>query len=117
MNENGINAQRLHCPNIDGAQSGPVKVSYFDPRTGKPCAKKPRPLGKFCQIPVRRMSCGTLIVAPNRRGRPVLVDGLRYESIAAAARANGIDKNQLGLMMNKGVREIDGRIFEFVKEA
>ena len=27
-----------------GAVSGPVRVSYFDPRTGEPCATKPEPL-------------------------------------------------------------------------
>lgn len=27
-----------------GAVSGEVRVSYFDPRTGKPCKRKPKPL-------------------------------------------------------------------------
>lgn len=50
----------------------PVRVSYFDPRTGKPCDSKPEPLGEHDQQP----GWSVLAAEPKpggRRGRGIVV--------------------------------------------
>lgn len=93
-----------------GATSGPVRVSYFDPRTGEPCATKPEPLHRPAdREEAKRKACGCVVVRANRRGKPVLVDGVRYETIAAAARSIGVDKTSLGAAIRSGAVEYGGR--------
>ena len=85
--------------------SGPVRVSYFDPLTGEPCDQKPVPRSK--QLAARGKP------APKRakkdwkwkahRRRRCMVDGVEYESIAAAARAVGINNNSLGKALRDGL--------------
>lgn len=69
-----------------GAVSGPVRVSYFDPRTGEPCDTKPEPLGEHDQAKRSRERAGYReSLERGWKRRAVLVDGVEYESIAAAA--------------------------------
>lgn len=85
--------------------SGPVRVRYFDPLTGDPCEEKPVPRSK--QLAARGKA------APKRekadwkwkaRGhRRCIVDGVEYESIAAAARAVGVNNNSLGRALRDGL--------------
>lgn len=85
--------------------SGPVRVRYFDPLTGEPCDQKPVPRSK------QLAACGK--AAPKRakkewrwhtRGhKRCMVDGVEYESIAAAARAADINKNSLGRALRDGL--------------
>lgn len=85
--------------------SGPVRVRYFDPLTGEPCEEKPVPRSK--QLAARGKA------APKRakkdwkwkaRGhRRCIVDGVEYESIAAAARAVGVNNNSLGRALRDGL--------------
>lgn len=84
--------------------SGPVRVRYFDPLTGEPCDQKPVPRSK--QLAARGKA------APKRAKkdwrwkahghRRCVVDEVEYESIAAAARAVGINKNSLGSALRDG---------------
>lgn len=84
-----------------GAVSGPVRVSYFDPRTGEPCDEKPEPLHTQAdREEAKRKACGCVVVRANRRGKAVRVDGVRYDSVAAAARSIGVNRS----WMNKALR-------------
>lgn len=85
--------------------SGPVRVRYFDPLTGEPCDQKPMPRSK--QLAARGKA------APKRAKkdwrwkahghRRCVVDEVEYESIAAAARAVGINNNSLGKALRDGL--------------
>lgn len=84
-----------------GATSGPVRVSYFDPRTGEPPPTKCEPLHTQAdREEAKRAACGCVVVRANRRGKPVRVDGVRYDSVAAAARSIGVNRS----WMNKALR-------------
>lgn len=99
---------------IDGAMSGPVKVSYFDPRTGKPCAKKPRPLHSSEERAAIRAAAEAAAKArAGRPVRPVVVDGVVHESIAAAARSMGASPSTLGAALRKGASEYSGHEVSF----
>lgn len=84
---------------------GPVRVRYFDPLTGEPREEKPVPRSK--QLAARGKA------APKRakkdwkrktRGhRRCIVDEVEYESIAAAARAVGVNNNSLGRALRDGL--------------
>lgn len=71
--------------------SGPVRVRYFDPLTGEPCEDKPVPRSKKDW---RWKAHGH---------RRCVVDDVEYESIAAAARAVGINNNSLGRALRDGL--------------
>lgn len=117
-----------------GACSGPVRVSYFDPRTGEPCETKPEPLrsDKPCgkrhaalereaeraravaeareiseRMMARRKGGGS---KGGRRGgrRAVLVDGLRYESVKLAAEAAGCRYQYLCTVLSGGGAVVKG---------
>lgn len=109
--------QRVVLDAHSGAVSGPVRVSYFDPRTGEPCATKPEPLHRPAdREEAKRKACGCVVVRANRRGKPVLVDGARYETIAAAARSIGVDKTSLGAALRSGAVEYGGRAVRYADE-
>lgn len=85
--------------------SGPVRVRYFDPLTGDPCEEKPVPRSK--QLAAR----GKAVRARAKKDwkwkarghRRCIVDGVEYESIAAAARAVGVNSNSLGRALRDGL--------------
>ncbi len=79
-----------------GAVSGEVRVSYFDPRTGKPCKKKPKPLH-----PERHDKPKPKTVW-RRTPRAVFVDGERYPSIGKAARFIGVAPTTLEKALKSG---------------
>lgn len=93
----GVFGGRLGCESASPG-SGPVRVRYFDPLTGEPCDQKPVPRSK--QLAARGKA------APKRAKkdwrwkahghRRCVVDEVEYESIAAAARAVGVNNNSLG---------------------
>lgn len=95
--------------------SGPVRVRYFDPLTGDPCEEKPVPRSK--QLAARGKA------APKRakkdwkwkaRGhRRCIVDGVEYESIAAAARAVGVNNNSLGRALRDGLAVYRGHFIRW----
>ena len=85
-----------------GAVSGPVRVSYFDPRTGEPCATKPEPLHGDQERRGREREGYRESLERGRKKRAVVVDGVLYESISAAAGAIGCDKGGLGAKLRAG---------------
>lgn len=119
-----------------GACSGPVKVSYFDPETGKPCASKPKPLGRREQRGGEQKKSGgtrethsersTATARPRRRARgsrykpkrnelggranakPVYVDGKLYLSVREAAEAVGGNTANLATALRKGAAKYKG---------
>lgn len=85
--------------------SGPVRVRYFDPLTGEPCAEKPMPrskqlAGRGKPVPKRAKKDWKWKAHGHKR---CMVDGVGYESIAAAARAADINKNSLGRALRDGL--------------
>ena len=95
--------------------SGPVRVRYFDPLTGEPCEEKPVPRSK--QLAARGKA------APKRAKKDwkwkahgykrCMVDGVGYESIAAAARAVGINNNSLGRALRDGLAVYRGHFIRW----
>lgn len=93
-----------------GAVSGPVRVSYFDPRTGEPCDERPEPLSRRAQAVRSREIAGyEASLERGRKKRPCTVDGVRYESIAAASRATRLDRCGLGAALKEDRGEYKGR--------
>lgn len=95
--------------------SGPVRVRYFDPLMGEPCEEKPVPRSK--QLAARGKA------APKRAKkdwrwkahghRRCVVDDVEYESIAAAARAVGINNNSLGRALRDGLAVYRGHFIRW----
>ena len=124
-----------------GATSGPVRVSYFDPRTGLPCDVKPEPLrsdkpcGKRHAALEREAERGMAVAEAReisermmarrkgggsrggRRGgrRAVLVDGLRYESVKLAAEAAGCSNRYLCTALRGGRTTVKGHAVEYAE--
>lgn len=86
-----------------GARSGEVRVSYFDPETGEPLAERKGAPRRPAEGVARRMPRG-----PGAPGRPVLVDGARYPSVSAAARAVGCAQPTLSEALRKGRKTCKG---------
>lgn len=85
--------------------SGPVRVRYFDPLTGEPCDQKPVPRSKQLAargkpVTVRAKKDWRWKAHGHRR---CIVDDVEYESIAAAARAVGVNNNSLGKALRDGL--------------
>ena len=85
--------------------SGPVRVRYFDPLTGEPCDQKPVPRSKQLAargkpVPVRAKKDWKWKAQGHRR---CIVDEVEYESIVAAARAVGVNRNSLGKALRDGL--------------
>lgn len=90
--------------------SGPVRVRYFDPLTGEPCDQKPVPRSKQLAargkpVPARAKKDWKWKAHGHRR---CVVDEVEYESIAAAARAVGVNSNSLGRALRDGLAVFRG---------
>ena len=113
--------------------SGPVRVSYFDPRTGEPCDEKPEPLKRKAarktprQLSEERAAAereGAEIAErmaarrakPRKRAesgrskKPVVVDGVRYASQAEASAATGIARSTLSRKSAQGAAVDSSRL-------
>lgn len=129
----------------------PVRVSYFDPRTGEPLDHKPEPLRRE----QRRETAEERNVAiaererderearaiseamrkraglkpdgarwPSRRAggrnggslRPVVVDGMLFPSVAAAAEEVGLSAQHLGTRLRGGPCTVKGRRAAFAED-
>ena len=96
-----------------GREPSPVKVSYFDPRTGLPCDEKPVPLhdrkGRGAGLgAVLRMS------SPHN-ARPTVVDGVRYASVSAAAKAVGCSAVTLRKYLRSGAASCRGHAVAYAE--
>lgn len=124
------------------AKSSPVRVSYFDPRTGEPCEEKPEPLTKAEKAKksraerdaerIKAEAEATEIMrnmeerknakrrksqqdSAKRWKRPVFVDGVLFESVKAASMEVGTSPEWLGLMLRNGVSECKGKSIKFAE--
>ena len=112
----------------DPPRPRPVRVSYFDPRTGEPCDSKPEPLRRVERKTLRQLDAereaalreGAEIAermerrkakksgrrakagSPGKAAKPVTVDGVRYASIAEASRATGAACSTLAKLAKGG---------------
>lgn len=100
-----------------GAVSGPVRVSYFDPRTGEPCDEKPEPLHGDQERRSREREGYRESLSRGWKRRAVVVDGGVYESINAAARAMRADKTSLGAALRSGATEFRGHSVRYADPA
>lgn len=122
-------------------RSSEVRVSYFDPVTGEPRATKPKPLDKKAEPKksayekyVQRRAAEdeaaeimrnmrnrkarkprTDAVRQGGRKRPVLVDGVRFESVTDAAAEIGTSDQYLGKVLLNGKSKIKGRSVSFAE--
>ena len=98
---------RAFCDHGSCARSGPVRVSYFDPATGEPTAHKVAPRRRKGN----RKQFAPGVVPPGSIA--VTVDGKAYESIADAARREGISPNTLRMARKMGWTRIGKRYVSF----
>lgn len=99
----GTMLDRLKSPPLaydacGGREPSPVRVSYFDPRTGLPCDEKPEPLRRD----------GVYFMGGSKNAKPVLVDGVRYASVTAAAKAVGCSAVTLRKYLRSGAASCRG---------
>lgn len=129
----------------------PVRVSYFDPRTGEPCDHRPEPLRREKrretaeernasiaererdEMEARAISDAMRKRAglkpdgarwPSRRAggrnggrpRPVVVDGMLFPSVAAAAEEVGLSAQHLGTRLRGGPCTVKGRRAAFAED-
>lgn len=95
--------------------SGPVRVRYFDPLTGEPCDQKPVPRSKQLAargkpVPARAKKDWRWKAHGHKR---CMVDGVEYESIAAAARAVDINSCSLGKALRDGLAVYRGHFIRW----
>lgn len=128
-----------------GAKSSEVRISYFDPLTGEPCESKPKPRPAKAQPTLtaldrdrikeaERKEAADIMKAmaerkksksepKSRKGvrvggraaRPVLVDGVRYETIGAAANVLGVSVQYAHKSISNGKTIIRGRTVAFAE--
>lgn len=95
--------------------SCPVRVRYFDPLTGEPCDQKPVPRSE--QLAARGKAAPKRAKKEWKRKahghRRCIVDEVEYESIAAAARAVGLNNNSLGKALRDGLAVYRGHLIRW----
>ena len=119
---------------------GKVRISYFDPVTGKPCNEKPEPLHvqrerrqtaaeRFEQHQRGVAEAAEIAANMKRRnakerrakgckgypGRAVLVDGELFKSVTAAAEEIGVHNSYLSKQLLAGAKQCHGRMIEFAE--
>ena len=124
------------------AKSSPIRISYFDPRTGEPCDTKPQPLTKaekskksnierynermraeaeaaeiMRNMEKRKNAKRSKPLQDNakKRKRLVLVDGALFGSIKAAAKEVGTTPEWLHHVLKNGVPKCKGREIRFAE--
>lgn len=98
---------RAFCDHGSCAASGPVRVSYFDPATGEPTAHKAAPRKRKAN----RKQFAPGVLPPGAIA--VTVDGKPYESIAEAARREGISPSTLRMARKMGWTRVGKRYVSF----
>ena len=133
----GTPAERHDWP----AEPRPVRVRYFDPRTGEPCDTKPEPLKSdrtgidvferdakrikdeeeaaaiMRNMKERKKAIQRERAKANGRKKAVLVDGKRFESMIAAAKEIGTTQAYICTVLKSGGGTIKGRSVQLAKEA
>lgn len=124
-------------PAAECRRSSDVRVRYFDPMTGEPCATKPKPLRKQKQQELtaeekyrqrkeaEREAAEIMENMRNRRRksswstwgrkRAVLVDGVLFESVTKAAEEVGTSATYLGKAISAGQEYVKGHRVAFAE--
>lgn len=137
-----ISAFRLGGPLVQTpcvGKCGEVRIGYFDPRTGEPCDTKPEPLRRTDAKPssyeaqIRRKAAeaeaaeiergmrernakrGRPYGEAHHRSRPVLVDGVVYPTVGAAALYLETPAQYLGSILRNGRRTFKGHSIGFAE--
>jgi len=130
----------MHEPPSETRGCSEVRISYFDPRTGEPCNEKPEPISihreegptaiehfeqrkkdvaeaaeiarsmKERNAKERKAKGGR-----GRAGRAVLVDGILFHSVTAAASEVGVDCGYLSKQLRAGAKLCHGRMVEYAE--
>ena len=105
--------ERLKSPSLaydsgGGRAPSPVRLSYFDPRTGEPCETKPEPLHGGGAAKRGTGLDAVLSMSRPHNARPTVVDGVRYASVCAAARAVGCTAQTLRKYLRGGAASCRG---------
>lgn len=132
----------LGAGNDRALPSSEVRVRYFDPRTGEPCERKPRPLGRdraaeriaardawaerdrayrsavdeAARVQAEAAARRSSQRRGGRRPRPVVVDGVAHPSVNAAARAIGCAPSHLSRKLNEGAVEHMGHSVRYEED-
>lgn len=134
--------EKMHEPPSVSRGCSEVRVSYFDPRTGKPCKEKPKPLRvqhEKGQTAIEHFEQRKKDVAEaaeiarnmkernakerkakggrSRAGKAVLVDGVLFKSVTEAASEVGVDCGYLSKQLRAGAKLCHGRMIEFAEVA
>lgn len=111
---------RLKSPSLaydsgGGRAPSPVRLSYFDPRTGEPCETKPEPLhgGGAAKRGIGLDAVFCMSRAAN--AKPALVDGVRYASVTAAAKAVGCTPQTLRKYLRSGAASCRGHAVAYAE--
>lgn len=112
--------ERLKPPSLaydsgSGACSGPVRLSYFDPRTGEPCDAKPEPLHGGGAAKRGIGLDAVLSMSRPHNARPTVVDGVRYASVRAAAKAVGCSAVTLRKYLRGGAASCRGHAVAYAE--
>lgn len=114
----GAAMQREHVGSWPEGMSPEVRVRYFDPATGEPCDEKPVPAKRakrrtedkaMLKASIARARAKTI----ERRGQPVIVDGVEYPSVNSAAKAVGCAGSTLANKLRDVATEYRGHAIRF----
>ena len=86
----------MHDRPTECRRSGEVRTGFIDPATGEPRYTEPSPKAPH-----------------SSKKRPVLVDGVLFESVSAASKEVGCTSQALGIALRKGSPICNGRRVEF----
>lgn len=97
-------SNHIHRDAGSGAMSSEVRISYFDPKTGKPLSEKPPK--------TRNLAESTKKGKRGRPGNPVKVDGKVCPSVLDAARVIGCSHAAIIGALAKGNKTVKGHTVE-----
>lgn len=114
----GAAMQREHVGRWPEGMSPEVRVRYFDPATGEPRESEPEPAKRakrrtedkaMLKASIARARAKTI----ERRGQPVIVDGVEHPSVNSAAKAVGCAGCTLANKLRDGATEYRGHAIRF----
>lgn len=115
--EPAVRGGRVRSGYPDG-MSPKVRVRYFDPATGEPCDEKPVPPKRakrrtedkaMLKASIARARAKTI----ERRGQPVIGDGVEHPGVNSAAKAVGCAGSTLANKLRDGATEYRGHAIRF----
>lgn len=114
----GAAMQREHVGRWPEGMSPEVRVRYFDPATGEPRESEPEPAKRAKARADDQPKLATSLAnvrakTTERRGQPVIVDGVEHPSVNSAAKAVGCAGCTLANKLRDGATEYKGHSIRF----